>query len=135
MIMEIDEKFNHRVLSFACLMFGTNVAMCVEPWLSSAWLCVLLTSIYHHHMPHVRVLIWLDRFAVYHLVLQNGRCAMMFCPLAVQLFYTGTVAYSAIWYYAAHLFGYSHYLRLRLHLIMYFLTSASGHFICMNMKK
>ena len=119
---------NHRVLSFACLVFGTNVAAarcCEDPWLPAAWFFVLLTSIYHHHAPTVRVLTWIDKTAVYNLVVQNGRYAFL-CPNWVVFFYIGTVVYSASWYYTAKCVQRQ---QLYFHILMYALTSVSGHCI------
>lgn len=120
---------NHRVLSFACLIFVSNVMAarcCKDPWLPAAWLFVLLTSIYHHHAPTVRSLAWLDKSAVYHLVFQNGRYALFRCPTWVGLCYMVTVFYSASWYYLVRC---TQRQRLYFHLVMYALTSASGHVI------
>jgi len=123
---------NHEILSVACLVFSANAYSARAFWdarLPIAWTCVMLTSVCHHSAPRNRLLARADTIAVYNLVLENARAAAC-CPPWVQAYFAGVVAYSAAWYYAAKLgFLANEATRLRLHLLMYLLTSSAGHLI------
>ena len=124
---------NHEVLSVACLIFSANAYSVMDFWdprLPVSWVCVLLTSVCHHAAPANRLLKWTDRVAVYNLVLENGRTAAFCCPAWAQAYFIGVVAYSASWYYAARLGAFARDVtHLRLHLLMYLLTSSAGYVI------
>lgn len=66
---------------------------------------------------------------MYNLVIENALAAAC-CPAWVQAYFIGVVAYSALWYYAAMLGAFARdEARLRLHLLMYALTSSAGYCI------